>query len=278
MQEESNTIEPEALTFASPETSSPFNAEEPEYEAEEAEEEEIVTDRDSFTPATSTVKRGRVVFESAYSFIDNDGVPETHSFPESVIRFGTTDNLELRIGWNYEIGGSGNPVSGNASGHREPDAALEEESTLLYGAKYFLTRQCGWTPESSWLVHGFTPTGGESNDSRLATTHVFGWRLPNKSFIDFGNRFGTSSHEGDDFNVWSPSTVIKIPVGSRWKAHAEYFGIFSDGREEETVQHFFSPGAHFLATPDFEIGLRVGWGLNEQTPPFFSNFGIGWQY
>jgi hypothetical protein len=82
----------------------------------------------------------------------------------------------------------------------------------------------------------------------------------------------------DGFNVWSPSAVLKVPVGERWKAHVEYFGILSDGRADETVQHFFSPGAHYLITPDLEIGLRVGWGLNDETPSFFSNAGLGWRY
>lgn len=46
------------------------------------EEDEIETDCDSFTPATSPAGKGRVIVESAYSFIDNRSVPETHSYPE----------------------------------------------------------------------------------------------------------------------------------------------------------------------------------------------------
>jgi hypothetical protein len=78
---------------------------EPSSEADEAvEDSEIETDRDSFTPATSVVGRKRLVVESAYSFIDNRGVPETHSLPEIVARYGIADNVELRLGVNYEVG------------------------------------------------------------------------------------------------------------------------------------------------------------------------------
>jgi hypothetical protein len=45
------------------------------------EPDEIETDRDSFTPATTTAGRGRLVTEFAYSFIDNRTVKETHSVP-----------------------------------------------------------------------------------------------------------------------------------------------------------------------------------------------------
>src|SRR5262249_2912814 len=82
---------------------------------ERPERDEIETDRDSFTPATTTAGRGRLILESAYSFQDNRGVKETHSFPEFLLRYGLTERLELRVGGNYEVGGAGNDVSGSGS-------------------------------------------------------------------------------------------------------------------------------------------------------------------
>lgn len=247
---------------------------------EEGEEDEIETDRDSFTPATSVVGRGYSVIETAYTFIDNRGVKETHSFPELVARFGVSENVELRLGWNYEVGGAGNPVSGNVPDDFEEEgaAALEKESRLLYGGKFQLTQQCGWTPRSALIVQGFTPTSGEVNDSNLSAAYVGGWRFFEGWEWDSALRYSTSSAEEDHFNVWAPSTVLKVPVGERWKAHVEYFGIFTAGREAESVQHFFSPGAHYLITPNVEVGVRVGWGLNDQSPNFFTNFGGGFRF
>ncbi len=259
-------------------------AEEPELEGEGEGAEEIETDRDSFTPATTTVRRGRIILESAYSFINNRSVPETHSVPEIVARYGLTDKVELRFGWNYEIGGVGSPISGNIPEFGAAEAELEEEAKLLYGAKVFLTEQCGWTPQSSFIVQGFTPTCGESNSTAVSATHVFGWKLRNGWTWDSATRFGTSGSSEtlispeDHFIVWAPSTVIKIPLSERLKAHAEYFGVFSEGREVETTQHFFSPGVHYLINRDFEVGIRVGWGLNEQSSDFFANVGFGWQF
>ena len=42
---------------------------------------------------------------------------------------------------------------------------------------------------------------------------------------------------------------------------AEYFGHFSQNKEHEFVHHIFSPGLHYLITPNVELGVRVGWGL-----------------
>src|SRR6187401_1337813 len=61
----------------------------------EAEEDEIETDRDSFTPATTLAGYQRLIVESAWSFIDNRHVPDTNSLPELVTRYGINDWLEL---------------------------------------------------------------------------------------------------------------------------------------------------------------------------------------
>ena len=37
-------------------------------------------------------------------------------------------------------------------------------------------------------------------------------------------------------------------------------------------------GGHVLVTDNLELGLRVGWGLNDTSPDFFSNVGVGWRY
>jgi len=243
-----------------------------------AQEDEIETDRDSFTPATTTAGDGRWIVESAYTLIDNRDVPETHSYPELLIRRGVSDWLEVRLGWNFEVGGAGSPVSGNIPSDFGEEAEIEEESRILYGIKALLTEQSGWRPESTVILQGFTPTSGEATDTQMSATYVFGWTGETGVVWDSALRYSHSSLEDDNFNVWSPSSVVKVPIGERWKAHAEYFGIFSDGREQETSQHFFSPGAHYLITPNLEVGCRWGWGLNDQAPNFFSNAGFGWRY
>lgn len=262
---------------AESEPGEPLLAEALEFEEGE-EEEEIETDRDSFTPATTTAGYRRAIVEAAYSFVDNRSVPETHSFPELLVRYGVNDWLELRFGENYEVGGAGSPVSGNVPSDLSEENELEYEHRLSYGMKAQFSHQEGWTPSSSFIVQGFTPTSGEGTDTHISATYVFGWQLANEWTWDTAIRYGTGSLEEDRFGIWAPSTVIKIPLGERWKVHAEYFGIFSEDRADETVQQFFSPGAHYLIHPDFEVGVRVGWGLNQEAANFFSNAGVGYRF
>jgi hypothetical protein len=241
-------------------------------------EDRIETDRDAFTPATRLVGKGLFILESAYSFIDNRGVPDTHSFPEMLLRFGLLERLEVRLGWNYEVGGTGNDVSGQQGGEEFDVKRLLRETRINYGVKAALTKQDGWQPDSIVIAEVFTPTSGPDPATQIAITAAGGWQLPNRWRLDGAMRYATNSEAGDHFNVWAPSVVLRVPIGERWGVHAEYFGLFSQNQAHDFVHHFFSPGFRYLVNRNLELGVRVGWGLNDQTSRFFTNAGFGWRF
>mgnify|MGYP001210728617 CR=1 FL=1 len=248
--------------------------------AQEGQREHVETDRDSFTPATTTVAPGRLVLESAYSFIDNRSVPETHSFPELLVRFGVADWLELRFGANYEVGGESSSISGSGSGGGAgfDSAEIESEANVSYGLKAALSSQDAWLPRTAAIVQGFTPTSGADTNTNVVVTYVWGWEIGGRLCWDSAIRYGHSVAEEDRFNRWAPSTVLKAQIHEQWNAHIEYFGIFTDGRSDELSQSYLSPGLHCLVTPDLEVGMRVGWGLGGDAANFFSNVGVGLQF
>jgi hypothetical protein len=194
------------------------------------------------------------------------------------LRYGLGKRFELRLGWNWEAGGGGNVVSSIEGEEGLEGPRFERESRTLYGFKWRATDQSGGIPESSFLVQGFTPTSGDATATEVAVTYVWGWKLPDDWKLDAAIRYATSTDRGDDFAIWNPSTVLRIPLGERTAFHTEYFGAVPQGRASGRSQHFFSTGLHYLLTPDVEIGFRVGWGLNDAAARFFSNAGIGWRF
>jgi hypothetical protein len=250
-----------------------------ESSAEGEAEPEFETDRDSFTPSTVTVERSRVMIESAWTYIDNRDVADTNSLPELVLRYGLTDRLELRLGTNFEAGGESNVASTGAGGFSlEVEPGIERETQVSYGFKAMLTDQDGWIPESSLLVMGNTPVSGPSHSTQGVFTYVWGWNFENGWKWDSAVRYGVTSEDGERHNQFAPSTVLKVPVGEQWDLHAEYFGIFSEGAGEERQAHYLSPGAAWKIAPNVELGVRVGWGLNDDASKFFSNAGVAWQF
>lgn len=239
------------------------------------EREELETDRDSFTFAPTTSGAETSILETSYSFIDNRSGPESHSFPEVLVRRGLGTRIEARFGVNYEAGGAGT-VSGSEFGGE--DIETEEESRILYGTKIETSDQDGLRPRSAALLQGFTPVSGPSQRSTLMVGESFGWRFAGGWEWTTAMRYGTGFDQHDSFNQWAPSSVVKVPVGDRWNAHVEYFGIFSTQKRVPLNVQYASVGGHVLPTDDLEIGLRVGWGLNDTSPGFFSNVGFGWRY
>lgn len=235
---------------------------------EGAELPELETDRDAFTPYSSTAGHRMTILETSYSFLDNRNVAETHSFPELLLRHGVSERLEWRLGWNYEVGGAEELEVG----------VRERESQFLYGFKAQLTEQQGWRPRSAVIVQGYTPTSGAATATDLIAAYTFGWELPNRWRLDSSIRYGTEHEPGDYFNEWASSVVLRVPLSEQWHAHVEYFGIFSDGAQEEFSRSFISPGTSYLLNENLEIGLRVGWGLTDDAANFFSNVGVGWRF
>lgn len=239
-----------------------------------AHEEHLETDRDSFTPATTVVGRGFTLVETSYSFIDNRTAPDTHSVPELLTRIGLNDWFELRLGWNYETGGGG-AISGSEIGGEEETAESETETKVIYGFKAALLDQDAWRPRSALIVHATTPTSGPETATQFVTGYVAGWTLPNGWDLDCALRYVAATEEEDHFNQWTPSVVLKVPLGEHWNTHAEYFGIFTQNRADDAAAQYFSPGIHYLLSPDCEIGVRIGWGLSDDAADFFSNVGLG---
>jgi len=243
----------------------------------EENESEIETDRDSLTPATTTAAAGRTIFESSYSMIDNRSAARAHSYPEILTRIGLTDRIELRLGWNYEAGG-GNSISNGDPGGELETGQSSHESQLLYGLKFGMTKQQSWIPQSACVLQATTPTSGVENYTDLQVGYVFGWKLQDDWQLDSAIRYFVTKEEGDHFNQWVPSVVLKRTFAEKWAGHVEYFGNFTNARAHNLNQQYLSPGLHYLITPDVEIGVRVGWGLNQDAANFFSNVGLGVQF
>ena len=241
-----------------------------EFEFEEEEEDELASDRDSFTRSPTLMRPCQTMVEVSHTFLDQDAENEGHLYPDLLVRRGVNEWLEVRLGWTYES---------SKFEHLAPvGAPTVQEGIINYGAKLCLTDECGSVPASALIVTGYSPTSGESNDSDFSIEYVFGWKRCDWE-LDGQLRWFTLTEEDDHFTEWAPSVVLKRGLCcGRANAHIEYFSLHSVNRDEEYHQHYAGPGAHFLVTPNFEIGARVFWGLSGDAAEFISNVGFAARY
>jgi hypothetical protein len=239
---------------------------------------DLGTDRDAFTPSTHTVEPGTVLTEASYVFIDNPvGLP-TNNYPELLIRIGGNDWFEWRFGVNYGVGSQGNIVTSVEVGEGPLKRRSLYESSVLYGFKADVSEQDGLLPESCFIMEASTPTYGEAFGTVPVATYVAGYELPAGWKLDAAVRYAYSEGTFNWFDRWTPSVVLRVPLTERWEVHAEYFDTFTHRNVVDVNRAFFSPGTHYLLTKNFEIGLRVGWGVTEAAAPFFSDAGCGWRW
>jgi hypothetical protein len=166
-------------------------------------EETIETDRNSFTFSPFAPGPGRLIVESAYSYINVGSEGTKHSFPESVIRYGVGDRLELRLGYNLETG----PASEVAEGDIAGNFGINAEQQILYGFKYQLTRPRPGSrllPHGAFLTQAHTPVGSVEGRTQIRLGYAWGWVLPNGWTLDSGLRFGTDREGEDGFTLWAP--------------------------------------------------------------------------
>lgn len=241
------------------------------------ENQDIDADRDAFTPTTHTVEAGHWLTETAYTYIQNRSGAPTNSYPELLLRRGITERFELRVGVNYESGSGGSVVTAVETGEGLGDT-FSTEATLLYGCKVLVTEQDGWLPRSVAIIEAFTPVAGEVWGTEPAATYALGWALPDGQRFDTAIRYVYADSEEGTLDKWMPSAVLRIPITERFEVHAEWFGIWTRGLEDEKVRPFVGPGGHYMITPGFELGARIGWGLTRDAANFYSDVGFGWLY
>ncbi len=245
------------------------------YETEES-RERIETDRHEFTPSVLVVPKGMIQFESGYSFFKG-GDETAHTFPELLVRYGLTENIELRFRYNevWEFGEE----------HREGS------EDLRIGTKLRLNDQYRLIPEASLILTLTAPTGSDDwtiGKTEFAADYVFGWEISDKAEI-YGSTGIATDGIGDfdflpeaadgDFVVFSESISIGYEFSERITGYAEFFGLFTHGYgDNEDNQVYYNMGMDYYFTDDFLIDFRVGTGLTSDSSDFFCGVGGGFRF
>ncbi len=246
-------------------------------------EERIETERHDFTQSAVTVGRGIVQVEGGYSYFYKDTEEETesaHTTPEMMLRVGLSEDIEFRVRWNYAW----------VFIKEEADRIGSED--LRYSLKFQMTRQpCGGLrPTSALEIRGTAPTGGEAfstGQAEFSLDYIYQWELREGVTLAGSTGYGTNGFADfglvpdepseDNFNVLSQSAVLGLELSESNTLYVEWFGIFSDGLEDEFVVSIFNIGIDHYVTDDFVIDFRAGVGLSEDSDDFFIGVGGGYR-
>jgi hypothetical protein len=229
----------------------------------------ISTDRPSFSLSPATVPRGRIQFETGYTFSFEHAHPDvqTHSFPENLVRLGLTETVEFRVEWpNLTF------IENGTNDHGFRDLAL--------GFKTQVFQQQGFRPRLSLAGRLAIPTGDKNFssdrlDPELRT--ILTYALDEQVGL-FGNVniAGPTSH-GKRFVQVSSSLGLSATIRESVSAFIEYFGYYPVDVAAGSA-HFLQTGVVYLFTYHLQLDARVGAGLNRGTDDLLTGAGISWRF
>lgn len=218
----------------------------------------LITDRPDATEASSTVGAGVLQIETGgfySSFEENNFKTETLGFNTTLVRYGILDNIELRLGWNFE------ETRFSTNGNENPNV-LSGLSPLLAGAKIDIAKEDGWKPEIALIGHIFMPfTAGDDYrpqntgaDFRFSLSHSLG----EKSSLGYniGAQWGDDSPEMAYIYTLAYGYSITDKFGF-------YVEVYGDLPENSQANHFWDAGLTYLVCNDLQLDFTVGQSFTE---------------
>jgi hypothetical protein len=252
----------------------------------------INTDRPDFTDAVYSVGRGVTIVETGYTFHKiNDAQTHisTRQLPESLVRYGVTDEFELRLKWNgYLMTDFKDVASGmHASQFGGQDTDL--------GFKWELLQQRGWRPMTTIVSGVLVPTGTRGISANALEPHanlLFGWGLRRWLYLKWQSGVDILRVSNAPVSVissvvpgfvvqrsgqesWHESLSLLTQWSKRVGAFHEWFAICNTGGGADTrASHFLDMGVYLYATPNIQFDARIGKRISDRVNEVFTGAGF----
>lgn len=218
----------------------------------------LETDRPDATEASSTVPQGYLQVETGafyQTFEKNQVKNESFTYNTTLIRYGLSNNFELRLGWDLQ-----EDVT-HINGQKLEDVS-SGFSPLLLGMKVYITEEKGWIPEISLIGHVFLPFTA-STDYRPETTGVdfrfsLAHTLSEKSSL--GYNLGMAWRNDSPEANYIYTIAYGYSISEKFGAYVELYG---DLPEDSKANHLWDAGMTYLVSNDLQLDMSFGTSITE---------------
>jgi hypothetical protein len=246
-------------------TSQPVGASPPPTRTDEP----ILTTRPSFTDSWLTIPRGSFQAENGATYTDNANRTKSWVLPETLLKVGLTDNIELRFATPNYI-----------NLRRDDDDILVNEISHFgdMGVGLSLHRRLPGQIDLAVIPFLNLPTGANKASSNSVDPQlrvVLARYLTSKWVIasQFDARWNTGRNRVADV-ILNPTFITYYSFTEKISGFAEYGGFIpTSGRTGQFIQG----GLLYLPTRRQQFDVRVATGLNRQSSDFLVGFGYSFR-
>ncbi len=239
-----------------------------------AAEDAIVTDRPDFVESSNVVGKGRFQIETSIAFETDraDGIKTRTRNTPTLLRFGVSDNLELRL----ETDGAQQLRTSGA----DTNSSQRGWTDLAIGLKWHQRDADSATgqPGLAWLIHLDVDSGAadfRGQGLRPSVRFVAEWELPHGwSAGLMPGLYVDRSTEGRRFIGGILAGVIGKSLTDELRAFveisAQQLASARDGGQVITLD----AGLAYMINPSLQLDLAVAHGLNKASPDFGWTLGL----
>lgn len=237
-----------------------------------AQESPIVTDRPGFLFSSLTVDRGGAQAElslPAVTLDESENVEVRMMSLVGLLRFGVTDDLELRLGAPIFT-----DVRGEFAGDSTSDSGYGD---LEVGAKWHLLDNDGSRPSFALIPTVILPTGEDgftADDPVYQLNAIAEWALTNGWGLAAlaGALYGPSGEDDRYMQETFALSLGRSLPSPAWSAYGEVAHIATD-LEGASDSSFAGAGIKYLVSNDVQLDLSFDRGLTDDSPDWL--FGLG---
>lgn len=259
----------------------------------------INTDRPDFTDATYSVGKGVTIWESGYTFRsindhENQNDQTKRSLPEVLLRYGVTDEFELRFKWNGYVMSN---THDQTTGLRTQVFGTDDLITAL---KYEVRQQDVFIPMVTFLTGATLPSGTNgisSNTVQPFLNVVVGWGIRRWLYLKASTgidwqRISVSTLIGgaseplaptfltgrDNVHLYHGSVSLLFQASKRVGGFVEYFNLSTTQADDNRPANYFDTGLFIYATTNVQFDVRIGKRLSNRIDEVFTGAGFSVRY
>ena len=232
-----------------------------------ASREPLVSDRPDFTESAETIRPGALQLEGGHTF-ERIEAAKVSTTGEILLRVGITPRAELRI----EPGSYAKATSPNGTMSGREDGALGVKVRLHVPA----AEGPSILPSVSVVLLSTVPSGSRvfrQNRLQPELKLASQWTVSDRVGLATNLNVARLRDENGRYTEFGGSLSAGIALTERVGAYAEVFG-FAPQLDGVGRTHYANTGLTFSVTPNVQLDVRGGVGLNGAAPDYFVGAGF----